>query len=229
MNRTMVVGIVALLALIALGAMTAIRGGPQESPDQAPVAPASPVADQDQDLLLGPRTRGSASAPIMIYEVSDFQCPYCRDFWKETLPALEREYVQPGKVRLVFINFPITAIHQNASAAHELAMCAAEQNLFWPVHDLLFAHQERWAGLADPAGVFRALADSARVDPTALNGCYSAGKARAMVQAETQASFQAGVKSTPSFIVNGALLAGHAPINDWRPILDSIYAVVTKR
>jgi protein-disulfide isomerase len=229
MNRTMVVGIVALLALIALGAMTAIRGGPQESPDQAPVAPASPVAEQDQDLQLGPRTRGSASAPITIYEVSDFQCPYCKAFWKETLPALEREYIQPGKARIVFINFPITATHKNAAPAHELAMCAAEQNLFWPVHDLLFAHQERWASLADPAGVFLTLADSARLDRAALTACYSAGKARALIEAELQASFQAGVNSTPSFIVNGALLAGHAPIGDWRPILDSIYASITPR
>lgn len=209
--------------------MTAIRGGPGEAPGQAPAVAAPSVADQDGDLLLDARTRGSPTAPITIYEVSDFQCPWCRKFWEETQPVLEREYVQTGKVRFIFINFPVPQIHPNAAAAHEHAMCAAQQGRFWPMHDLLFSHQATWAEPGDPGPALGALADSAQVERGALAACLAAGKVRALVAGERQATAQAGVRSTPSFIVNGALLAGHAPIDDWRPILDSIYAVVTKR
>src|SRR6184192_3449908 len=58
---------------------------------------------------LAARSKGRRDAPVTVYEMSDFQCPYCRDFTLNTLPALEREYVQPGKVRFVFINLPLTS------------------------------------------------------------------------------------------------------------------------
>src|SRR5213080_1795268 len=65
---------------------------------------------------LAARTKGRRDAPVTVYEMSDFQCPYCRDFTLHTLPALEREYVQPGKVRFVFINLPLTSTHAHAVA-----------------------------------------------------------------------------------------------------------------
>src|SRR2546427_3969651 len=91
---------------------------------------------------LAARSKGRRDAPVTVYEMSDFQCPYCRDFTLNTLPALEREYVQPGKVRFVFINLPLTSTHAHAVAAARVAMCAARQNRFWPVHDLLFKRSE---------------------------------------------------------------------------------------
>src|SRR5690348_10355143 len=93
------------------------------------------------------RTKGRSDAPITIYEMSDFQCPYCRQFALETLPLLERDYIATGKVRMVFINFPLTNVHKNAIVAAEVAMCAAQQQRFWPMHDLLFRHQPEWAQL----------------------------------------------------------------------------------
>ena len=118
-----------------------------------------------QDPTLDARSKGDPDAPITVYEVSDFQCPYCRQFWEETLPKIDREYIRTGKLRLTFINFPLAQLHPNAPAAHEFAMCAAQQNRFWPVHDLLYSHQATWAKLDDPANYFMALADSAALAP----------------------------------------------------------------
>ncbi len=118
-------------------------------------APAAAQAKRDTvatDPLAG-RTRGSARAPVTVYEMSDFQCPYCRRFALETFPALDAAYIATGKVRWVFINFPLTSIHPNALAAAELAICAAQQDAFWRVHDLLYKYQDIWAPLKEPACV----------------------------------------------------------------------------
>src|SRR2546429_9083525 len=82
------------------------------------------------------RAKGRADAPVTLYEMSDFQCPYCREFAMSTMPVLEREYIEPGKVRFVYINLPLSSVHRNAASAAEVAMCAARQKRFWPMHDL---------------------------------------------------------------------------------------------
>jgi len=239
MNRTAVVGAVAAVALVGLAAASVLSnrrdtaatqmapaGAP---PPGAPVTPVNPLGGQSDELMLAARTKGSDRAPIVIYEVSDFQCPYCRQFWEETLPALEREYINTGKARLTFLNFPIPQLHPNAQAAHEAAMCAALQDRFWRMHDLLYQHQASWARLPDPLPYFLGLADSARVDRDSVETCLKGGRIRQLVQGEAQASWNAGVRSTPSFIVQGLLLAGSAPIAEFRPILDSIYTARTAR
>src|SRR6476660_2500091 len=107
------------------------------------------------------RSKGSSKAPVTVYEMSDFQCPYCRQFVEETFPRLERDYIATGKVRWIFINYPLTSVHQHAAAAAQLGMCAAQQQGFWKMHDLLFKYQETWAPLKEPGPFFVSLADSA--------------------------------------------------------------------
>lgn len=185
------------------------------------------LAAPPQDPNLAARTKGAPDAPITIYEVADFQCPACRTFWAQTLPSLEQEYLATGKARLTFINMPLVSIHPNAPAAHEVAMCAAQQNRFWPMHDLLYRHQDRWAGLGDPRPFLLGLADSAGLAPAVLKACLESGVARGVMQQEAAQAYQAGVRSTPSFVIERSLLPGAAPIEAWRPILDSIYRVKT--
>ncbi len=181
------------------------------------------VGSTPASLLLPQRTMGAARAPVTIYEFSDFQCPFCREFWEKTLPAIEHDYVKTGKAKLVFINFPIQQLHPNANTAHQFAMCAARQEKFWVYHDLLFRHQKAWEQLASPAEYFRALGDSAHVDQGALTTCLGTQTVDWVIRGDMQAASNAGVKSTPTFLVNGGMLAGAAPIENWRPILDSIY------
>jgi protein-disulfide isomerase len=96
------------------------------------------------------RTKGRPNAPVVIYEMSDFQCPYCRDFTLQTMPSVEREFIRTGKVRLTFINLPLTGVHRHAMAAAEVAMCAARQGKFWQVHDRLYQRQPQWSTRQDP-------------------------------------------------------------------------------
>lgn len=231
MNRAAIAGAVAVVALAGLAAAGFVASRRNATTAAArPGAGGVPGAQGgSDDLLIGARTRGEAMAPIVIYEVSDFQCPFCRQFWAETLPHLEDEYIRTGKARLTFINLPIPELHPNAPAAHELAMCGAQQGKFWRLHDLLYAHQREWAGLKDPQSYFRGLADSVGLSQDSLKSCVANGHVRQLIAAEKQAALQGGVKSTPSFIVQGMVLAGTAPIEAFRPILDSIYAAREKR
>jgi protein-disulfide isomerase len=225
-NRATIVGATAIGLFSALAAVAVfLRTSPAGT---GPNSPATLEA-QDPELLLAQRTKGSPEAPITIYEISDFQCPYCRQFWEETLPILEREYIATGKVRLVFVNFPIFQSHPNAAAAHEFAMCAAHQDRFWPVHDLLYKHQSSWAKMEDPAPFFSLLADSAKLSKERLSECLATGRTRTLVRAEYEAAWRGGLTSTPSFVIQGAVLVGAVPIDQWRPILDSIYAERTRR
>ena len=113
----------------------------------------SGAQDTQQDPL-APRTKGSPQAPITVYEMSDFQCPFCRRHAVESFPLIEAEYIKTGKVRWIYVNFPIPSLHPNAVPAAQAAMCSAIQGAFWPVHDLLFLHQDTWAPLQEPgAGV----------------------------------------------------------------------------
>jgi protein-disulfide isomerase len=173
---------------------------------------------------LASRSKGAPSAPVTVYEMSDFQCPYCRKHAMEVFPAIERDYVKTGKVRWVFINLPLVSIHANALPAAELAMCAARLGKFGPIHDLLFQHQETWAPLKEPGPFLLSLADSVKLPRAPLVKCLETEAARAEIQAEAQGSERAGAASTPTFYIEGGLLTGARPVELWREVLDSIYA-----
>lgn len=223
-NKTLI-GTAVALVVVAAGVTVAF--GPWTGNDAASAAEAAPRAapaqDQPQDPMLAARTKGPADAPLTLYEVADFQCSACRIFFKETLPLLEEEYIASGKLRMVFINFPIPQLHPNAAAAHEFALCAAEQDRFWPVHDLLFEYQTDWGGLADPSDFFFGLADSASLAADSLGACLQSGRMQALVMSEARSAYNSGVQSTPSFVIEGGLVRGAAPIDAWRPLLDSVY------
>jgi len=188
-----------------------------------PGPPAPRSASRQAPDALAARAKGRADAPLTVYEMSDFQCPYCREFALATMPVLEREYIQPGKVRLVYINLPLTSLHKNAAAAAEVALCAARQQRFWPMHDLLFRHQAQWAPLASPRAFLLALGDSARLDRARLTRCVASGAAAADVRADAERARRSGATSTPTFYIEGALLEGAAPVSVFRAVLDSIY------
>ena len=184
-------------------------------------AAAPPAASQGASLAA--RAMGRPDAPLTIYEASDFQCPYCRNFAIETLPALEREYVKTGKVRFVFLNYPVPALHRYALLAAEVAMCAAAQGKFWRLHDLLFQRQPRWATLPDPGPYLRALADSAGAAPAPLARCVANQASEPAVAADVALASRFGARTTPTFIIEGGLVEGAAPIDVFREVLDSIY------
>ncbi len=188
-----------------------------------PVANAAPATHAQLDPLIGQRTKGSPKALITVYEMSDFQCPFCKRQALETLPAIEKEYIATGKVRWIFMNFPLTQIHANAAAASEFAMCAAAIDKFWPIHDLLFTYQEKWAPLKDPAPFLITLADSAGIPRSDLTSCLQNHDTRGRIEAEAEGAAKSGVQSTPTVYIEGAgLLRGAAPVAVFRAVLDSL-------
>jgi protein-disulfide isomerase len=186
---------------------------------------AVPVGAQAVAAPLAERSKGSASAPVTVYEMSDFQCPYCRRFAEETFPALERSYIAPGKVRWVFINFPLTDVHPHASGAAQLALCAAKQKGFWRMHDLLFQYQDTWAPWREAGPFFLSLADSAGLSKQAMLTCLQAPETLQAVKADAEGASRSGASSTPTFYIEGGLLEGALPLPVFRQVLDSIYAV----
>lgn len=223
-KRTVILSASAAILLTVFFFTRPERSGVEPSMAAQAAAPAPRVtAANDTSYLIAERSKGRVDAPITVLEMSDFQCPYCRQHATETFPELDRLYVQTGKVRWIFINFPIPQLHPNATTAAEFAMCSAKVGKFWPIHDLLFAHQDVWAPLKDPAPFLLTLADSIGLDRSAILPCLTNHETRELLQRDAEGSAEVGVRSTPSFIIEGGLLRGAAPVALFKGILDSIY------
>ena len=179
------------------------------------------------DPMLAARTKGSSDAPITIFEMSDFQCPFCLTFFRDFWPAIQEEYVETGKVKFTFLNLPLISIHSHAAEAHEYAMCAAAQDQFWGMHDRLFETQETWSPMGDATPYFVTLAEQLDLDRAAFNQCIESGSVRSIVASDVRMAMQNGIKSTPTFIIEGGALQGIPPLDTWRAVLDSIYAAKT--
>lgn len=175
------------------------------------------------------RIRGDTAAPIWFIEISDFQCPYCRMWHDQSFATLDREYVQAGKVRLAFLNFPLASIHPNAQAAAEAAMCASAQGRFWEMHDALFRSQSRWEQIPDPAPVFDSLAAAAGVEAARYRQCTRSHATAALVSADRERSRAAGVRSTPTFFIGSRRLEGALPLTVFRAAIDSELALARSR
>jgi protein-disulfide isomerase len=166
------------------------------------------------------RIEGSASAPVWVIEVSDFQCPFCRQFHDDTYGELKRAYVDSGKVRIAYVNFPLS-MHRNAFAASEAAMCAATQDKFWPMHDALFTTQKQWEGLAAPQQMFDSLAAAQGVNLPAFQKCTSSHLTKPLIDADIDRASKQGVESTPTFLIGGMMVTGAQPLANFRRAIDS--------
>jgi protein-disulfide isomerase len=204
----------ALLPLASLAAACSQRETPQALAKPVNVSPGEVLAP----------AMGAETAKVWLVEVSDFQCPFCKQWHDETFAKIDQEYVKTGKVRLAYLNFPLSRIHKNAQAAAEAAMCAGVQGKFWELHESLFQTQPKWADLKSPLAVFDSLARAAKVDPKGWNTCMSTHATAKLIQADRDRSTQAGVESTPTFFVGDRALAGAYPVDTFRVALDQAIA-----
>jgi protein-disulfide isomerase len=170
------------------------------------------------------RIRGAPTAQVWLVEISDFQCPYCKSWHDAVYPTIEREYVQTGKIRMAYINYPLSSIHPNARAAAEAAMCGSVQGRFWELHESLFNTQPLWASQRDPMHIFDSLAVAAKVDPKAWRTCMATHATAALIDADRDRAMRAGIQSTPSFFVGSRGLVGSYPVDTFRVVLDSAIA-----
>lgn len=185
---------------------------------------AASVSKRDADAMVAradsARIRGSPGATVWMLVASDFQCPYCKMWHDSTDAGIRREYVDAGKVRLAFVNFPL-AMHAHAFVAAEAAMCAGAQGRFWPYHDALFATQNRWEAAANAQPVLDSLAAATGVDVAPFRSCIAAHVMKPLIQADYDRMAAAGVNSTPSFFIGDRRLSGAAPLSVFRSLLDS--------
>jgi protein-disulfide isomerase len=161
-------------------------------------------------------TQGPANAPIELIEFSDFQCPYCL----RAHPVLKQVLSTYGdRIRFVYRNYPLPS-HPNARPAAEAAQCAAEQGKFWPYHDRLFGDQSK---LGDDD--LKASAAALGMDAAKFNACFDAHKYKERVEADVQAGNEAGVNGTPAFFVNGRMLSGAQPFDEFKRVIDEELAL----
>ncbi len=152
---------------------------------------------------------GDANAPITIVEFGDFGCPACAEFAVETFPALRAELVAQGRVRWQLI--PMALGFRHSKRALQAALCADEQDAFWPMHDALFAEQQRWQRERNPQSVFRQFAAALRLDVEAFEQCYPRRDVSDRIKELTRLGRRYDIPGTPAFLVQVRWIYGAHP------------------
>jgi protein-disulfide isomerase len=168
-------------------------------PSQAPAQEAGLVLRGAED---DPFT-GGAEAELVLIEFSDYQCPYCRRHFKEILPQLKREYLEGGKVKYVFRDFPLDSMHPHAAKAAEAANCAGDQGKYWEMHQRLFENARALGPVQLPDH-----AKAVGLDMTQFTECLDGGKYTDEVKQDVADGRAAGVTGTPTFFL---AVAGDEP------------------
>lgn len=176
----------------------------------------------DDDAVLGKK-----EAPITIVEFSDFQCPYCRKFWTETYAQLKKEYIDTGKAKLVFRDYPLS-IHPMAHLSSEAAECVRKKGgdvSFWKMHDKIFEEQNV-IDSGSKEGPVKGTAQYTKDDLKKwakslgfdISSCLDNGEMKAEVDKDLA---DGGDLGTPTFFVNGVKLEGAVPYAQFKSVLDS--------
>jgi protein-disulfide isomerase len=178
--------------------------------------------DQSQPEIMGEKmvagvtagsnpVKGMASAPVLIVEFSDFQCPFTKRFYQETFPQIEKEYIATGKARFAYRDFTLD-FHQFAKPAAILARCAGKQDKFWQMFDKLLSGDE----LNDE--VFKKYTQELKF--ALAKHCQNSEQVNAAVDEDVKAAGGFGVEGTPAFFVNGRFVSGAQPYAVFKKIIE---------
>jgi protein-disulfide isomerase len=210
--RSLALGTTALAlggALAALGRFPRL-GLDFIRPALAADEPTVPVADLMKPSPLGEMSMGDEKAPITVIEYASMTCPHCAHFSEVTYPELKKRYIDTGKVRFIFREFPLD---QLAAAGFILARCAGPDK-FFPLVETLFAQQRDWV-VQRPLAPLMAIAKQAGLSQQAFEACLDNKEMlEGMEKVRNQAAEKFGVNSTPTFFVNGKRLAGALSIEE---------------
>jgi protein-disulfide isomerase len=163
---------------------------------------------------------GPADAPITLVEFADFQCPFCRQWEQETYKALLDAY--PGKIRIVYRDFPLTSIHPDAMPAAEAAQCADEQGKFWDYHDKLFSSDlnDAFSNSGVTEDSYKTIAQGLGLDMTKFSDCLSTHKYQKSIEDDESFATNLGINSTPTFFINGLAVIGAQPLSTFQNVID---------
>ncbi len=208
---------VVLIAVLAVMAFRGNSGGGATGGAVAPTNddPSPSVAVDFEGLLDDDAVKGEEDAPVTIIEWSDFECPFCARFYRETLSSIEEQYIKTGKVKLVYRDFPLS-FHANAQKAAEAAECAGEQKKYWEMHDLLFEN-----GVQGGVAGFKQYAKQLGLNTAKFNECLDSGKMASEVRKDMADGTAAGIQGTPGFLVNGKLVSGAQPFSVFQQVIEA--------
>jgi protein-disulfide isomerase len=212
--------------------MPAPAGAPVQPPANAAAPTPAPQLPNFDLLLAGSPSKGKADAPLVLLEFSDFECPFCGRYARDTYGQVIKEFVDTGKVRYVFRHLPIESLHPRALRASQAAECAHAQGRFWEFHDRLFTNQQT---LTEPDLTRHAQAIGLTVP--AFEKCMAAQLASpAKIRQDQSEGGRAGITGTPTFFLGtvtkeGRLkarrrLVGAHPIANFRSAIDVLLAEV---
>ncbi len=192
--------------------------------DGAAAAAQQPAADSAAALLQRAgvsRARGAKDAPVTVFEVADFQCPFCAQFANQTFARIDSAYIRAGKVQWVYINMPLV-IHPNAFQAAEAALCAgAVAGKFWPMHERLYQSQAEWATAPDPFPIFERYARAAGVAEAPYAACVREERVWPVIMRDATYAAASRIDGTPTYIIAQQVVAvGAKSYDDWKSILD---------
>ena len=187
--------------------------------------PTTAKATVDDDAMIGDK-----DAPVTIIEFSDYQCPFCRKFWGETYPQIKSEYIEKGKVKLIFRDFPLTSLHPMAQPSAEAAECVREKGgdeAYFKMHDKMFSEQNILdsgspTGAVTKTAVYtnQDLKNWAKYLGYDISSCLDSGKYKLEVEKDIADAQKAGGSGTPYFIINGKVLSGAQPFSVFEKIIE---------
>jgi protein-disulfide isomerase len=204
-RRNMLVSAAALAIAAAGGAGYYLWSRPGEALAQ-PAAGGAEVSLSDLMTPgpLGDQVMGNADAPVTIIEYASMTCPHCAHFHETTYPELKKKYVDTGKVRFIFREFPLDPL---AAAGSMLARCAGKEKYF-PLVDALFSQQKDWV-VQKPLQPMFAIAKQAGFTQESFDQCLANQKMLdGIEESRTRAAQKFGVNSTPTFFINGKIFRG---------------------
>jgi len=180
-----------------------------DTPKAAPSALSQPSGNNiDMKALMDDDdVKGNKDATVTIVEFSDFECPFCARFYRDTYGQIVTKYIDTGKVNLVFRDFPLS-FHKQAQKAAESAECAGEQGKYYEMHDVLFEK-----GVAGGVTSFKQFASDLGLDTNKFNTCLDSGAMASEVKKDMADGQKAGVRGTPGFVINGELISGAQPFS----------------
>ncbi|MBT6774007.1 DsbA family protein [Candidatus Woesearchaeota archaeon] len=158
--------------------------------------------------------KGDKDAPVTIVEFSDYECPFCTKFYEQSLQLIEKNYIDTGKVKFIYRDFPLS-FHQNAQKAAEAAECAGEQDKYFEMHDLLFEK-----GVSGGVNAFKQYAKDIGLNTKKFDQCLDSGAMAQEVKDDFAAGQQLGVSGTPAFFINGKLVSGAQPYSVFEQIIE---------
>ncbi|MHA2647389.1 MAG: thioredoxin domain-containing protein [bacterium JZ-2024 1] len=176
--------------------------------------------------------KGNPRAGVVIAEFSDFQCPFCAKFFRESLPRIQMDYIDKGLVRMYYLHLPLQHLHPQALPAAIASECAARWGRFWEMHDLIFQNQT----MLQQDDLKRYLA-SVGVDPSRYDECAKDGQIVARIQADMTQAQEIGLTGTPSFIVGvplpdgrivGKRIVGAHPYSRFKSDIERMLAIAAR-